>query len=60
VEIAPATGVEPELEPLAAFKGEVESSFGGFTRLQLEIHQRSYFVKHFLKRLNYTREATTP
>jgi hypothetical protein len=52
--------VEPELEPLAAFKGEVEPHFGGFTRLQLEIHQRSYFAKRFLKRLNSTREATPP
>jgi hypothetical protein len=34
VEIAPAPGVEPELEPLAAFKGEVEPRFGGFTWLQ--------------------------
>jgi hypothetical protein len=41
VEIALTSGVEPELEPLAAFKGEVESFFGGFTWLQLEIHQRS-------------------
>jgi hypothetical protein len=51
VEIAPAPGVEPELEPLAAFKGEVEPRFGGFTFtwLQLEIHQRSYFAKRFLK-----------
>jgi hypothetical protein len=31
VYIAPAPGVEPELEPLAAFKGEVEPRFGGFT-----------------------------
>jgi hypothetical protein len=31
VETAPAPGVEPELEPLAAFKGEVEPRFGGFT-----------------------------
>jgi hypothetical protein len=60
VETAPAPGVEPELEPLAAFKGEVEPRFGGFTRLQLEIHQRSYFAKRFLKRLNSTREATPP
>jgi hypothetical protein len=60
VEIAPASGVEPELEPLTAFKGEVEPRFGGFTWLQLEIHQRSYFAKRFLKRLNSTREATTP
>jgi hypothetical protein len=53
--------VEPELEPLAAFKGEVEPRFGGFTRLQLEIHQmRSYFAKRFLKRLNSIREATPP
>jgi hypothetical protein len=52
--------VEPELEPLAAFKGEVEPRFGGFTWLQLEIHERSYFAKHFLKRLNSTREATLP
>jgi hypothetical protein len=37
--------VEPELEPLAAFKGEVEPRFGGFTSLQLKIHQRSYFAK---------------
>jgi hypothetical protein len=49
VEIAPAPGAEPELEPLAAFKGEVEPRFGGFTWLQLEIHQRSYFAKCFLK-----------
>jgi hypothetical protein len=49
VETAPALGVEPELEPLAAFKGEVEPRFGGFTRLQLEIHQRSYFAKRFFK-----------
>jgi hypothetical protein len=60
VEIAPAPGVEPELEPLAAFKEEVEPRFGGFTWLQLEIHQRSYFAKLFLKRLNSTREATPP
>jgi hypothetical protein len=60
VETAPAPGVEPELEPLAAFKGEVEPRFGGFTRLQQEIHQRSYFAKRFLKRLNSTREATPP
>jgi hypothetical protein len=33
VETAPAPGVEPELEPLAAFKGEVEPRFGGFTWL---------------------------
>jgi hypothetical protein len=58
VEITPALGVEPELEPLAAFKGEVEPRFGGFTWIQLEIHQRSYFAKRFLKRLNSTREAT--
>jgi hypothetical protein len=57
VEIAPAPGVEPELEPLAAFKEEVEPRFGGFTWLQLEIHQRSYFAKRFLKRLNSTRGA---
>jgi hypothetical protein len=49
--------VEPELEPLAAFKGEMEPRFGGFTWLQLEIHQRSYFAKRFLKRLNSTRGA---
>jgi hypothetical protein len=49
VYIAPAPGVEPELEPLAAFKREVEPRFGGFTWLQLEIHQRSYFAKRFLK-----------
>jgi hypothetical protein len=60
VEIAPAPGVEPELEPLTAFKGEVEPRFGGFTWLQLEIYQRSYFAKRFLKRLNSTREATPP
>jgi hypothetical protein len=60
VETAPAPGVESELEPLAAFKGEVEPRFGGFTRLQLEIHQKSYFAKRFLKRLNSTREATPP
>jgi hypothetical protein len=60
VEIAPASGVEPELEPLAAFKGEVEPRFCGFTWLQLEIHQRSYFAKRFLKRLNSAREATPP
>jgi hypothetical protein len=60
VETAPAPGVEPEMEPLAAFKGEVEPRFGGFTRLQLEIHQRSYFAKRFLKRLNSTRRATPP
>jgi hypothetical protein len=60
MEITPTPGVEPELEPLAAFKGEVESRFGGFTWLQLEIHQRSYFAKRFLKRLNSTREATPP
>jgi hypothetical protein len=52
--------VESELEPLTAFKGEVEPRFGGFTWLQLEIHQRSYFAKRFLKRLNSTREATPP
>jgi hypothetical protein len=52
--------VEPELEPLAAFKGEVEPRFGGFIWLQLEIHQRSYFAKRFLKQLNSTREATPP
>jgi hypothetical protein len=52
--------VEPELEPLAAFKGEVEPRFGGFTWIQLEIHQRSYFAKRFLKQLNSTREATSP
>jgi hypothetical protein len=52
--------VEPELEPLAAFKGEVEPRFGGFTWLQLEIHQRSYFAKRFLKRLNSTIEASPP
>jgi hypothetical protein len=49
VEIAPAPGVEPELEPLTAFKGEVEPRFGGFIWLQLEIHQRSYFAKRFFK-----------
>jgi hypothetical protein len=52
--------VEPELEPLAAFKGEVEPRFGGFIWLQLEIQHRNYFVKCFLKRLNSTREATPP
>jgi hypothetical protein len=52
--------VEPELEPLAAFKGEVEPRFGGFTWLQLEIHERSYFAKRFLKRLNSTIEVTLP
>jgi hypothetical protein len=52
--------VEPELEPLAAFEGEVEPRFGGFTWLQLEIHQRSYFAKRLLNRLNSTREATPP
>jgi hypothetical protein len=50
VEIAPTPGVELELEPLAAFKEEVEPRFGGFTWLQLEIHQRSsYFGKRFFK-----------
>jgi hypothetical protein len=48
------------MEPLAAFKGEVEPRFGGFTWLQQKIHQRSYFAKRFLKRLNSTREATPP
>jgi hypothetical protein len=60
VETALAPGVELELEPLAAFKKEVEPLFGGFTWLQLEIHKRSYFAKRFLKRLNSTRESTPP